>query len=596
MADNIRTRLQKYFGFKVIKTPTETGKDKITVEPVGRSSDPLSSKKIKLPSDVQRLWDWYTSQTSDTSETLRNRFARYKDLDYMIFNDPIFSFCLDLYADESAQADDKFNLIKVDSKDTKIKKEVERLLGSWGIDQNYIRETAYNLALYGDSFDMVDSDPKKGILSVEQLDVRAVTNRLEFKYSEIKRIKDGGKTPASSAKQTINKFIAEIEANENSGDSSQYASYLFGFILNETKFVYPWQINHVRLRSNRSEFWPYGRPLFINLVGPFRQLKTAKNLMALTRAKKFPKEIYEVETSEQMDSVEKWEAVNEARTEFSNLGSLNQAKDEFSVGDEIWIPEGLIKHSSIQNDMRIEDIADIQLLRDDFIMGTKVPKGYLIVDQGGWGNSGQSLLQQSKPFGRSVYTIQSAILASLSHLVRMHFLMTGQFQKDLTEFQISLNYPVIEQASDQLRMKTDTLRLASDIMKEIKDAFGLRDELPPDLIKKIFKAYSFLDPEEVDDYINSVSKFVDSQKTEEEIKKETQITKKFNERFNEEVIKTAVFDVYKENNIKEWVKKGEHNYFSSEKSIRSEQKNIYRFMRSTGLGKTKLREKEKNKE
>jgi len=589
MAENLTTRLQRFFGFKATKVSTGFNKEKIIVEPVSKDTK-IGSKNVKLPSDVQKLWDWYTSQTSDTSETLRHRFDRYKDLDYMVFNDPIFSFCVDLYADESAQADDKFNLIKVDAQDTKVKKEIEKLLALWGIDQNYIRETAYNLTLYGDSFDIIDSNEKKGITAIEQIDVRSVTNRLEFKYSEIKKIKDGGKTPVNStAKETINKFISEIEASGNKGDSSQYASYLFGFTLDDSKFVYPWQINHVRLKSNKSEFWPYGRPLFINLVGPFRQLKTAKNLMALTRAKKFPKEIYEVQTSDQMDSVEKWEAVNEARTEFSNLGTLNQAKDEFSVGDEVWIPDGLIKHTSIQNDMRIEDIADIQLLRDDFIMGTKVPKGYLIVDQGGWGNSGQSLLQQSKAFGRSVFTIQSAILVSLNKLIRMHFLMTGEFQKDLTEFQISLNYPVIEQASDQLRMKTDTLRLASDIMKEIKDAFGLRDELPPELIKKIFKAYSFLEPEEVDDYINLTSKFVDKKKKESV----EEITKKFNERFSEETIKTAVFDVYKENNIKEWVKNGEHHYFSSEKAIKNDEKNIYKFMKSYGLGKNILDEEEK---
>jgi len=587
MADNkLIARLQQYFGFKTTSVPTGFDKDKKIVEPTAKTGP---SKKIKLSSDVQKLWDWYTSQTSDTSETLKHRFERYKDLDYMIFNDPIFSFCIDLYADETAQADDQFNIIKIDAKDTKVKKEIERLLALWGIDQNYIRETAYNLTLYGDSFDIVDSDGKNGITAVEQVDIRSVTNRLEFKFSEIKKIKDGNKNPISQAKDTINNFISEIEAKEGEGSSSQFASYLFGFVLNNKNFVYPWQVNHVRLKSNRSEFWPYGRPLFINLVGPFRQLKTAKNLMALTRAKKFPKEIYEVETSDRMDAVEKWEAVNEARTEFSNLGKLNQANDEFSVGDEVWIPSGLINHKSIQNDMRIEDIADIQLLRDDFIMGTKIPKGYLIVDQGGWGSSGQSLLQQSKAFGRGVFNIQSAELDSISHLVRMHFLMTGEYQKDLTEFKISLNYPVLEQASDQLRMKSDTLRLAADIMKEIKDAFGIRDELPPALIKKIFKSYSFLTPEEVDEYINLTSKHLDKQKNEDI----ERITKKFNDRFNEETVKEAEFNVYKERNIKEWVKSGYHNYLSSEKTIKNEQENIYKFMRNFGFGKEKFNEKEK---
>ena len=52
--------------------------------------------------------------------------------------------------------------------------------------------------------------------------------------------------------------------------------------------------------------------------------------MALARAAKFPKELYEVETDENMTQAEKWNAVNEARVELQNLGEGETAKEQFA--------------------------------------------------------------------------------------------------------------------------------------------------------------------------------------------------------------------------------------------------------------------------
>ena len=41
---------------------------------------------------------------------------------------------------------------------------------------------------------------------------------------------------------------------------------------------------------------------------------------------------------------------------FQNLGVLNKSKEEFSLGDEIWMPEGLVKFQTKTNDLRIGGI------------------------------------------------------------------------------------------------------------------------------------------------------------------------------------------------------------------------------------------------
>ena len=575
MAESLTKRLQRFFGYET-KVDAESA-NKTAVKPV----DKRSGRPVDLPSRTKKIWDWYVKETNDKLETLKNREDRYKDIDFMIYNEPLASFSVDLYADEIAQADDQFNLITVKAKDPKVETRIRQLFDLWGVDQEYIREVGYNLVAYGDSFDVNEIDEKKGIISSTPVSVYDVTDRLEFKLSETKKAYENNQRYTYLKLSSIDKFLKEIEKEEKTFDfSKSYLSYLFGFVIGSDSFVYPWQVNHFRLETRRSEFFPFGRSLLINLIGPYRQLKTSMNLMALTRALKFPKEVYEVQTSDEMTATDKWAAVEEAKNELQNLGRLNRAKDEFSIGDELWIPEGLLKHDIITNDLRIEDIADIELLRENFIMGTKIPKGYLIADRsGGWGTSGQSLLQQSKPFGRAVYSVQSAILKELAHKIRMHFLMTGEFEKEFTEFQLSLNFPVVEEAADRQRMKQDSLRMANDIIDNIKTALGLRDAtVPPEVVKDIFSKFSFLDPEILNDLVDTLAKQIekpDDQSTENESGRFFESYK----RLDESVLSTAYFESLRKFDIKECHINGRHYLTSSGRFIQNEYSPIYKMFR-----------------
>jgi hypothetical protein len=576
MANKLTKVLQGFFNFGTFDKKTSTGLDKKNKEVYPIVKTPGGQiKKAHLSTQAQKFWDWYNSQNNDTAQTLQNRFERYEDMDYMVYNDTSVSFSAELYADESAQIDDDFNLINVKASKSAVEKEIYKLLDFWGIDQGYIRDCAYNLVVYGDSVDVLDVDDKEGITAVTPIDVRDLTDRLEFKLSEVKKKMSSIKKWNSPRNTSVNGFINDMEKDSSLNLKESFQSYLLGFVLSEDQYAHPWQVNHYRLYSRRSEFWPFGRPMFINLIGPFRQLKTSLNLMALARSMSFPKEVYEVKISEGMTAIEQWDAVNEARQEYENLGILNKKNDEFSIGDQIWLPEGLVRRSQESLDVRPENINDIELLRDNLIMGTRIPKGYLIVDRGGWGNSSQSLLQQSKPFARAVYTVQSSIIKNISHLIRLHFLITGKFEKEFTEFQISLNYPVVEEASDRLRMKQDSLRLAQDVISNIKDALGLRDEVPGDVVKKIFTKFSFLSPEEINLVVDGMvsTKSVEEQALNEKIIKE---------RLNEDIINSSYFEAVKNLKMKEGFINKKHFVTSSAEFIPKEFKGIYSMYREHG--------------
>jgi len=569
MANNgFLRRLQSLFGWQA--TPDNNGN--AVIQPVKNTKNGAIPKKGTFDSEMKRLWDWYLSETSDTYNFRKDRKDRYKDIDYMIYNEPIMSMAVGLYADEVSQVDDRMQIIKVNSKNPAVAKEIRKLLDKLNINQAYVRETAWNLGAYGDSFDIISSDPKEGVTQLTPIDVYDVTDRLEFKFSEIKKRYENISSMHDyfdkqySTKQYMQNFLASHAGDD---PSAGFVPYLFGFVINENTYLAPWQVLHYRLNSNRSEFFPFGRPLFINLVGPYRQLRTAMNFMGLARPMGFPKSVFAVDTSEEMTASEKWEAVNEARQEYSNLGKANKSREQFALGEEVWLPKNLVDFDSVKTDVNLDEIGDIELLRDNLIMGTSIPKGYLIVDQGGWGVSNQSLLQQSKPFARACFRIQCEILERISFLIKLHFMMTEQFDKEYTEFELTMNFPVVEEAEDRIRNKKDSLDFANDIINALKDAIGYdQNEIPVKLVRQVFSKYSFLSSDEIDSYVkmlqqNQADAGMDGE-TEERLTEH--FNKKYASRINEEVMDSVYFSVCRENNIKDFNKDGKHVHLSSTSS------------------------------
>lgn len=497
-----QNRLLNFFNIKPTKERGMSDDQTITPakEPKTRADNDKTPRKVKLPAAFEKLWNWYVKNNYDTAQTLRDRLIRYNDVDYMIFNSGIMAMVIELYADEAVQADSQKQILTVEAKNNKVKKEIERLLNLWGIDQPTLRLLAYNISAYGDSFSINSTDGNNGITDVTQVDVRDITEKLEFRFSNIARVMRKSKKYSSTAQDRINRLAKQISNNEIS-TAELYKSYVLGYEVSMGEMLAPWNVSHYKIETTKSEFFPYGKSLLLNSLAIFRQYQTSKNLEAMLRAAKFPKEVYEVTTDPEASEIEAWEAVNLAREEYQNLGLVTKEKEDFAAGTQLWIPSGLLTFKYEESNINTDQIKDIELLRDEMMISTRVPKGYLVTERG-WGSSGQALLQQFKPFGRAVFSVQSVILKELSQMIRLHFLMTGQFEEELTEFTLGMNFPVVEESSDRIRAKNDSLRLASDIISNIQQALGLRDGLPPDVVKDIFAQYSFLDQEDVNNWVD----------------------------------------------------------------------------------------------
>jgi len=543
-------------------------------KPDRKEKSPLA---IKLPDELQKLYTMYLADTYENSETLKNRLERYAALEYAYYNNSIISMTVELYADEVVQDDSQKEIIKVDAKDRKVRKYIVEFFEKIGLNSSILRNIAWGLALYGDDFIVAPSNREEGYTELVPIDVYDVKERFEFKASQMS--KQNKKKKFSTFLQSDSRLVAlsKILQSEDVEMTAQaFKSYLFGFDLGAKLYLPPWNLLHFRSFTTQSEFWPFGRPLLINSLAPFRQLQAAKNLMALARATSFPIRHYEVETGDEVDAVSQWEKVQEAIEEFNNLGNDPSGKEEFAANSSIWTPSGLISVDQIESRMNLDDIADIELLRDDLIMGTRVPKGYLVVDRSSFGTSGQSLLRQHKPFARAVYRLQSAILEELTQLVRNQFAMTGAFDYD-EDFELSMNYPMVEESRDRTQTKNDTLRLAKDTIDNLGQALGLDrgEALPPDVVKKIFSKLSFLNSEDIDEWVGAVIKARESGGEEEEEtsgslwaqtkkNKTNKILESYNEEEFHDLITEALFQAKK--SLKEGVLANNHFYCSSNMS------------------------------
>lgn len=560
MASSFIDRLKKIF---LISQKKVSSNSEPIIYPGQVAKDKDGNRRIsavKFPTDIQQLYDLWLNDSFDTRQTIKGRIDRYADLDYAYYNNAIFSTAVDLYSDEMTQSDAQSDIIHIKAKSKDVENYIVEFFEKIGMNNTLLKSIADDLSLYADSFHINGIDKNEGIINVTPLEPHLIKDRLEF--SAVKEYeKQVNRYQSYFNKNIILQKLKDIMTNEDLDYTMFYKSYLFGFVLNQEMVLPPWAISHYRRFSTKSEFFPFGRPIMINAIAPFRHLQAAKNLLAVARANSFPIKKFSVKMDKGMTQAQQWDSVAQARDEFYNLADQYTNKETFSSAAEIWTPADVLDIEVIESKVNLADILDIELLQDNLIIATRIPKGYLITDRGAFGQSGQSLLQQSKIFGRSVYTLQTAMLETLVNLVRTQFAITNSFSYD-EEFEISMNFPVIEQTSDQLRMKKDTLDLAKDIIELVSGSIGLVDGeelLPVDVQTQILSDLSFLDKETLDTWISKSKD--DIQKISKPVMES--VRKKIKTRMSNNLANECYFKAKKNRQLTEGLQYNKHYYVNN---------------------------------
>ena len=452
----------------------------------------------KMTGKLGELFDSWLKDTDTTYKILEDRNKRLAELEFMIMNDSFISQAVDLFADEATQIDVNGKLIQVDCADQRMKEEMEDLMEQWGITQNRLRTVAYNLAGYGDAF-WANKVTKNGVVRITPIGIHQVKERLEFNPVQVQTdiTLQKGYITAINRSSKLQALFDTLEAEENEEFADLWDTKLFGFAIDDDMVVPPYDITHFRLNPDQSTFAPMGTSLFLKALAPFRQCNATMVLQSLARVMSFPVTVYNVKTAPGMDEGLQFDKINQIREEYENIGDSGAGTEAFSVNTKIWAPDGLLRLEMQTPDIDINATSDIEMYQDRVAVASGIPKGYLVQEWGGFGNSAISLVEQFKPFARKVFTIQSAMLDGLSNLFRLHFAITGKY--DYREsFILSMKFPNEESSDARLAAKQNSLNLSQQVLQTVAGIIGaINNPLPPEVIQDIMIKFSFLDPDDI---------------------------------------------------------------------------------------------------
>ena len=462
--------------------------------------DQFNSLSAPLSEKSEKIFNYWLNDNTDTFNELAARRQRIDQLSYAVLNDSYIGQTVQLYADEACQLDEQDTIINIETPDPRMTRDMYNLLNLWGITQVRIRATIENLVTYGDAF-WANKISEKGVERIIPLQQYQVTDRLEYnpiKALEMKKRKEGAFWNFANKNFLINQMLDDLE---DTGDFADiFDTKLFGFQIDNDLVVPPWAITHFRVGYDLGQFFPFGTSLIINTLAPFKQTMSTMALQSLARVMSFPITLYKVKTSDAMDEARQFETVNNVREAFDNIGvTPAQGNSEvYTVNTKIWIPDGLVNVEVVKPEIDFGNVDDLKLYQERTAVATGIPKSFYNDDWYGFGTSGKSLTQQYKPFGRKVYSVQSAFLLGLSNLFRIHFAITGAYDFRIP-FTLSMKYPAVEETDDRQNARSKSIEVANAVMGIVKTAIGAAEDeaLPPDIVRDIIGKYTFLEPTDI---------------------------------------------------------------------------------------------------
>lgn len=593
------------------------------------NSEIIKMGALNLPNDLKKVWDYFEKdfRVSNKNNTPEKREARDTELEFMIFNEGLMYSATQIYTNETTQADSQDRILGIKAS----KKATESYFYNWlneiGLSNNVLNSLAWDLTSYGNGFYIKSVDLSGGgITGVTPIDQSECKDVIEFQGVRVKKaIQDNQSyNKMASRYDSIKKLSQLFNKDMMTTDYSLwYKNYIFGYTIGDNVLP-PWAVTHFRRYTISSEFYPYGRPMFIGSLARYKSYKTTEMLVDMARPASFPTKVMEIQGHEDMTETELYQKINEVRQLYANITEESKNKDEISVGEMIFTVKGLTSFQQFESRLDLNQLGDLDAKRKDLIYSTGIPEGYLDSSKSNWGTSGQALLQQSKIVARNIYPSQTAFLEGITSDFKIHLMLTGDLQGEDTEFELSMNYPVIEESADRMRLKSDSIRLANDILANLGTSLGLDrgEALPSEVVTDVFGKYSFLDMEEVADWVIKYEKgqaleenydevlasletleekkaFVKDVETFERTKSSfmrkldfnkpsSTLKEKIDDRLSEEIVREVYFTSKRTNNLLEGVSlNGKHYMLTKNKESEGSIFNLVKEERNSKLKKLK---------
>ena len=340
-----------------------------------------------------------------------DRMARYSDFSEMEYTPEIGS-ALDIYAEESAAADENGNVLHIHSDNTKIKQLLDELFyDTLNIDFN-LTSWVRNLCKYGDHFLFNDVSPEYGIV-----------NAYPMPISEVER--------------------------EEGFDPNDPLAVRFRWVTQGNQVLENWQVSHMRLLGNDA-FIPYGSSVLEPARRIWRQLILLEDAMLVYRIVRAPeRRVFKIDVGnvppeeipaymERAQSTLKRAPISDHTT-----GRVDLRYNPLSVDEDYFIPvrgsESGTAIDTLGGGTMAGETNDVEYIQKKLFAALKIPKAYLGYDEGLGAKA--TLSQEDIRFSRTIAKVQRTVLAELNKIAIIHLHCHGFSDNDLLDFSLRLSNP-----------------------------------------------------------------------------------------------------------------------------------------------------------
>jgi hypothetical protein len=319
----------------------------------------------------------------------------------------------------------------------------------------------------------------------------------------------------------VGELIHAIE--ENADHSDLFETFNLGYKVSGVTLP-PWGFIHFRNFSTSSPFAPLGMPFFIHSLAPYRELEISKSLIVAAQAARFPIYNFKLNLPNQMAPTDQLSTVTEFMNELDNSGLYSVRKESAGIAERVVTIKDLFEFEIIEQQIDLGSNENLEGLMDALMNSTFLPKSVIDPNVSGLGASGVSLVQQFKPFARTVYAVQTAILEGLTQLVKIEMILSNKFNKDTINFTLTMPYPESQTDRELIGAQTDLLTLANSVIDTLAQRLlgDPQAELPFETIRSVLRDILPYDASKIDTWTQQI---VDSRKPEDEEAKQESVRK-----------------------------------------------------------------------
>ncbi len=428
------------FGFQETSPIAPIGtqsKSKIIIK--GNTPEEIHKKGLELEQKRELQNKFFRTTDRGFQKALQYEAARlpaYIDYEGMEYY-PIISSALDLFMEEATSIGLNGKMLNVYSNKERIKTLLEEFFyDTVNVNVNlpfWVR----NVCKYGDNFVLLYGERKKGITHVKQL--------VNYEIERFERIQNG---------KPLVKFKERMTGDEFN----------------------VFEIAHFRLLGD-DKYLPYGSSILNKVRRVFRQLVMAEDAMLTYRIiRAGEKKVFKIDVGN-IDEDDIEEYIYKVATTFKktaqvspNNGQIDYRFNILGNDEDYFLP---VRNANTQTGIEtlpgaqnLDQIHDIEYLRDNLFVGLGVPKPFLSFQDAA--GAGKNMAQYDIRFAKKINRIQQAMIQELNKMAMVHLYLLGYSGEDLNSFQITLTNP----STQQELLKSELMRDKAQTYTELTRAEG----------------------------------------------------------------------------------------------------------------------------